>query len=297
VDATLERNNRLKALTGTIVFHGLILLLFIFVVFKNPDPPLFSDTAGVEVNFGLSDEGMGEIQPEPSASESSKMTAPAQQQQAEKSETSKEEKLLTQEDEDAPSLSAAEKPKKEKKPEKKVTPAPVVVKEKSKTEKKEVKEEKKEPVVNANALYKGKSKQGNEGETGKPGDQGIKEGSLYSKTHGNTMGSGTHGTGDGTDGPGGKGGKGYSYSLTGRKIVQPPKIIDNSQETGKVVVDITVDKYGNVTNAVPGGVGSTTLSANLYKKAKEALLKTKFNPSPDGVEEQRGTFTFVFIVE
>jgi TonB family protein len=257
---------------------------------------LFSDTAGVEVNFGLSDEGMGDIQPEPSASEAAKMTAPAEQAKAEKSETSKEEKLLTQDDEDAPAVAAAEKPKKEKKPEKKITPAPVV-KETAKTEKKEVKEEKKEPVVNANALYKGKSKQGNEGETGKPGDQGIKEGSLYSKNHGNTMGSGTHGTGDGTDGPGGTGGKGYSFSLAGRKIVQPPKIIDNSQETGKVVVDITVDKYGNVTNAIPGGRGSTTSSANLYRKAKEALLKTKFNPSPDGIEEQRGTFTFVFIVE
>jgi len=296
MDAAVERNNKLKALTGTLIFHGIILLLFIFVVFKNPDPPLFSDTAGVEVNFGLSDEGMGDIQPEPSASESAKMSTPTEQAKAEKSETSKEEKLLTQEDEDAPSLAAADKPKKEKKPEKKITPTPVV-KEKPKTEKKEVKEEKKEPVVNANALYKGKSKQGNEGETGKPGDQGIKEGSLYAKNHGNTMGSGTHGTGDGTDGPGGHGGKGYSYSLTGRKIVQPPKIIDNSQETGKVVVDITVDKYGNVTNAIPGGRGSTTSSANLYRKAKEALLKTKFNPSPDGVEEQRGTFTFVFIVE
>jgi len=299
MDAAVERNNKVKALAGTIAFHTVILLIFIFVVFKNPDPPMFADTAGVEVNFGLSDEGMGDVQPEPASSQASQPKPVAQEAKSQQQDISKEEKLVTQEDEESEPIPSSEKPKKEKKPEKKITPVPVV-KEVPKPEKKEVKEMKevkKEPVVNANALYKGKTKSGNEGETGKPGDQGIKEGSLYSKTHGDKSGTGTQGTGDGFDGPGGPGGKGMSYSLAGRKLFQAPKITDNSQETGKVVVDITVDKYGNVTNANPGGRGSTTSSANLYRKAKEAALKAKFNPSPEGVEEQRGTITFVFIVQ
>ena len=296
MNTVIERNNRLKALTGTILFHGIILLVFLLVVFKNPDPPMFSDTAGVEVNFGLSDEGMGDVQPEPAPAELSNAATAAQQQKSIEQDLSKDEKIMTQEVEDAPALTEKEKPKKEKKTEKKITPVPVV-KETAKTDKKEVKEVKKEPVVNANALYKGKAKAGNEGETGKPGDQGIKEGSLYVKNHGTTMGSGDHGNGDGTDGEGGKGGKGVSFSLAGRKLFQAPKINDSSQETGKVVVDITVDKYGTVTNANPGGRGSTTSSANLYRKAKEAALKARFNPSPEGVEEQRGTITFVFIVQ
>jgi periplasmic protein TonB len=76
----------------------------------------------------------------------------------------------------------------------------------------------------------------------------------------------------------------------------PPKISDQSQEQGKVVVDITVDKTGNVVTAGAPGRGSTTTSTNLVRKAKEAAMKTKFSPSAEGVEEQRGTITFVFIL-
>lgn len=294
-----ERNNKLKALAGTLVLHGLLLLLFFLVVFHNPDPPLFADTAGVEVNFGFSEDGMGEIQPEPVTTELSKPVPVNVDAKTQAEEKSDKVKLLTQDLEESDAVPNPEKPKKEKNPEKKTTPSPVVT-ETKKVEKKEVKEvktEKKEPVVNSNALYKGKTKAGNEGETGKPGDQGIKEGSLYAKNHGQTSGSGNHGIGDGTDGPGGAGGKGTSFSLKGRKLFQAPKISDNSQETGSVVVDITVDKFGTVINANPGGRGSTTSSANLYRKAKEAAMKAKFSPSPEGVEEQRGTITFVFIVQ
>lgn len=296
MDATLERNNKLKALAGTLLFHGLIFILFFLIVFKNPDPPMFSDTAGIEVNFGLSEDGMGDVQPEPASSQARASQAMVEAQKNMAEDVSKEEKLLTQEVDDAPAVASSEKPKKDKRPVVKTNPTPVI-KESKKEERKEVKEEKKEPVVNTNALYKGKTKSGNEGETGKAGDQGIKEGSLYVKNHGNQMGQGDHGTGDGAFGNGGTGGKGISFSLGGRKLFQAPKISDNSQETGRVVVDIIVNKYGTVTSANPGGRGSTTSSANLYRKAKEAALKAKFNASPEGVEEQRGTITFVFIVQ
>ncbi len=296
-DIHTERKNKAKALAGTLVFHGLILLVFFLVVFHNPEPPMFSDTAGVEVNFGLSDEGMGEVQPEPASADAAASKAMEQAQKRQESEPQKEEKLLTQDVEEAPVVNTTEKAKKEKKKPEVVKPAPVV-KETPKEQKKEVKAEPKKPDVNPNALYKGKSKSGNEGETGKPGDQGIREGSLYAKKHGDQTGSGDHGTGDGQYGDGGNGnGKGVSFSLAGRKLFKAPKINDTSQETGKVVVDITVDKYGTVTNANPGARGSTTSSANLYRKAREAALQAKFNASPEGVEEQRGTITFVFIVQ
>jgi TonB family protein len=63
-----------------------------------------------------------------------------------------------------------------------------------------------------------------------------------------------------------------------------------------VVVDITVNKDGTVINARPGARGTTTTSSLLFSKAKEAALKAKFNPGTAGVEEQRGTITFVFVV-
>lgn len=274
-----DRKDKWKALAGTFLFHGFILLAFFLIVFTNPDPPLFSDNAGVEVNFGYMDEGTGDVQPEPEK----QLVTPAPQKEQQEKSVEAEKDVMTQEVEEAPAIAKKETPKKEIKKN-------TVVIEKPK------KEQPKQPVVDQNALYKPKKK-GGEGETGKPGDQGIEEGSLYSKTHGQNMGTGDHGTGTGNDGTGGNGdGKGYSFSLGNRSMRVPPNISDQSQEQGKVVVDITVDKLGNVLSASGPGRGSTTTSSNLVRKAKEAAMKSKFSPSPEGVEEQRGTITFVFIL-
>lgn len=48
MDAVLDKNNRLKAFAGTLIFHGLLFLLFFLIVFHNPEPPMFSDTAGLK---------------------------------------------------------------------------------------------------------------------------------------------------------------------------------------------------------------------------------------------------------
>jgi outer membrane biosynthesis protein TonB len=161
---TAEANDRWKALAGTIIFHGIILIAFLFIVFKNPDPPLYSDNSGVEVNFGYMEDGMGEVQPEP---DKQVVTAVQQQRQPEqKQEVEKE--IMTQEVEDAQEIA-----KKEVKKEVKKTPVTIT------PPKKEVP---KQPTVNQSALYKPK-KNGGEGETGKTGDQGIEEGSLYTKNY------------------------------------------------------------------------------------------------------------------
>jgi periplasmic protein TonB len=279
MERSVQKNNKLYALIGSLVFHGALMLIFVLAVFRNPDPPLFADSGGVEVNFGNSEEGMGDIQPE-------KLTEPEPARPQKAVVRPPKESIQTQDLEESP-VTAKEPPKEP-------------VKEPVKEPAKEVKEEVKQPAVNPQAIYKGKKSSntanaGNEGETGKPGDQGIKEGSLYSKTHGDKSGSGNQGTGEGSAGSGG--GKGVSYSLSGRKMLKVPEIVDRSQESGKVVVNITVDKYGNVTRAVPGARGSTTTSAVLYSKAQQAALRAKFDANPEAAEEQYGTITFVFILQ
>jgi TonB family protein len=69
--------------------------------------------------------------------------------------------------------------------------------------------------------------------------------------------------------------------------------LGRKKEEGKVVVEITVDSEGNVIEANPNGRGTTTSSALLKAKAKQAALATKFNIEGK-FEEQRGTITIIF---
>jgi TonB family protein len=90
---------------------------------------------------------------------------------------------------------------------------------------------------------------------------------------------------------------GEGARLPGRSLLNKPERLTDSEAEGIVVVSIIVDENGNVTEAVPGQRGSTTQDAALYKKAKEAAFHAKFNPSPEGIKEQKGTYTFVFTLE
>lgn len=135
------------------------------------------------------------------------------------------------------------------------------------------KEEKKpaEPAINQNALFsKGKVKKGN------GGSQGVSKGS----------GSGAGGNGDG---------KGVSFNLGGRgaKELVPPSASNNTP--GKIVVEIFVDKEGNVVRAKAGVKGTTISNSNLYRKCEQAARKCKFAADPNAPEEQRGTITYRFV--
>ena len=180
---------------------------------------------------------------------------------------------LTQDVEDAPKI-VKEKPK----PKPVEAPKPKPVEQVKKPE---------EPKLDQKAMYpgkknnQGKGNPGNEGETGKPGDQGSPDGSMDSKSH----------TGSG------KGNSGISFDLAGRNMTRKPQISDQSQETGRVVIEVIVDKDGNVTS-VNGPIRcSSTTAGVLVAKAKQAAKEAKFSKSPNGVEEQRGTITFVFKFE
>lgn len=140
---------------------------------------------------------------------------------------------------------------------------------------------------------------GGKGDNNVAGENGSPNGDPYKNgTGGNGNGKGG-GEGDG-EGPGSGPGKGPGYGggkvgidLKGRAVVKPPKLPSDTKEEGKVVVEITVDSEGNVIEANPNGRGTTTSSAILKAKAKQAAFATKFNV--DGkFEEQKGTITIVF---
>ena len=148
-------------------------------------------------------------------------------------------------------------------------------KEENKTE-----EKKPEPVVNTKALYPGK-KQNNSNSQGiseGQGDQGSQDGDPNSNAY----------TGGGT------GTNGIAYQLGGRTIAEIKKPNYDSQQQGKVVVTIRVDRNGKVISATPGAKGSTTTNAYLYSKAKEAALKTTFEANTTAPEIQVGTIIYNF---
>jgi TonB family protein len=243
-----EKKEKRKGLAGTLAVHGLLFLLLFLYKIITPEPP--KEEGGILINFGTSETGLG-TQEEASAS------SPPQIQQAEAKQ-----EVVTQDEE--PTVAIKKNTKK--------TETPVV----KKTEKKP------EPVVNPNAIYKGKnsnSKSGSEGVTQGPGNQGDPNGDPSSPNY-------TGGKGDGIG----------SFDLKGRSIIRPPTIKDNSQETGKVEVDIVVDKNGNVTG-VSIGRKSTTTSSHLQQLALKAARETKFSSSLKGEEIQSGSITFVFVVQ
>ncbi len=80
-----------------------------------------------------------------------------------------------------------------------------------------------------------------------------------------------------------------SYQMEGRTMEKFPKIQLGSQETGVVVVDVIIDKYGNVKSADPGASGTKTSNDTyLFTKAKAACQGAKFNSDPVAPLSTRG---------
>lgn len=84
-------------------------------------------------------------------------------------------------------------------------------------------------------------------------------------------------------------------SIKGRtfrgSIPEPQFAVQNS---GTVVVTISVDRNGDVLTAVPGAQGTTVTDKALWQAAREAALKTHFNIDADADEKQYGTITYIF---
>ena len=252
-----------KSVVLTIILHGIIALLLWFLNLSTPNPPFAEGLAGGGgggsfVEFGTLD--ISDVAPAP---------AP---------EPEPEEEIMTNDDEQTVSIDQPEKTKDKPEKKEKVKEQPKV-----KVDLVEV------PKVNQNALFKG-GKRNNGG-----AQQGTGEGGGLGDGKGTGNGPGT-GSGDGGGNGGGSGkGDGFGYDLTGRGIRSAAKVVDNSQETGTVVINIKADKNGNVVSADGPARGSTTTSANLVKKSKEAAEKVKFSPSD--VEVQKGTMTFRYFLK
>ena len=247
------KKSELYGSAGPMTFM-VLLLLFLFLLFM-PGTKM-PEEEGIMVSFGDAIEGGGpmqEVQPETKPVETSPPPASATKPV--------KQDLMTQDDN---SLAIAEQKKKERE-----------AREAAERERKEQarieaerKRKEQEAIDKANALMGGMGS--NTGSTGSGSTSG-------NTSQGNPLGSGSSG--------------GNSWSLNGRslsgRLVQPSY---NSNEEGRITVNIRVDANGNVTSA---SVGSPTniSSTELRNAAISAAKATKFT-SGNGVAA--GTITYNF---
>ncbi len=269
MDASAENKNKYLALAFTLGFHALLFLLFLLTVFITPIPP-FEIKPIPEIEIGLGIEGKGNKDAGGSGKHDKDI---ATSQEAAKTPVKNNDapNILTDNSEPTAVVKSNPKNKKEIK-----TETPVVEEPKPSSE-----------LLNALAALKTKTKH-----TGKGEGDGNTNGSGTGDKQGVGDGDGT-GHGNGTPGFNGRGG----YDLKGRMLIKKPARMTDSQEEGIVIVEIIVDENGKVVKATAGQRGSTTTSSNLYAKARQAAYEAKFNPSAEGIKEQRGTYTFVFTLE
>jgi colicin import membrane protein len=260
----------------TIILHVAVLVLFLFAGFRVPLP--LPAEKGILINFGDVDEAGGKEEPKYNMEKMSKAKPHVAKEPAKKVVT--KESLMTQDYEEAPSIKEKNKSKKKEVIKKELEPKKITTDSKSKKAAEEVKEP--EPVVNKNALYKGRKQgteyTGSEGVGTGKGNQGSLSGSENATDH--SLGTGS--------------GSGTTFSLDGRNPVSLPKPDINTQKEGRVVVEIKVDRAGNVISAVPGVKGSTTLENSLMTAAKRAALASKFDTKTDAAYTQTGTITYIF---
>lgn len=264
-----EENNFPKALAYSSGVMALIILISYLVVFGVSTPPEELGTGGILVNYGTAPEGMGDdftSIDEPSVAPNANNTSPDQvvpdQTAVDPSSQTSDKAIVTQNTDDAPAITTNKK-----NPGSVPTTSPVTKDSK--------------PTVNENALYKGKKNNGSgegDGTGSTPGNQGDPDGSTLSPNYG-------------------EGGSGFgSARLTNRIAVVKPKVEDSGQATGKVIVEIRVNKDGTIADAKIGR-GTTIYDYKLRQKCLAAVNAARFNRSETAPEIQEGSFVFIFKVD
>jgi len=286
----LDKNNR-KALIGTILFHGLLILALMFLALRTPLP--LPGEQGVEVNLGYADQGAGMLAKQiPIAKPIVKKEEKVVQNTPEPKPAPKtaKTKILTQDTEEAPSL--VKKKAKPIKPKPKLVKKKIIVVKEKPVEKKAEKPKEKvvkkvieapKPVVNQRALFKVPAGEKNQGQgiSQGPGDQGKPKGFEKSKSY----------TGKGGEG------HGISYNLGDRGARFLDKPSSSFNEQGTVVVKIWVSPKGGVVDAKVYAKGTTVVDKNLRNMAVRAALNSSFSSDPGAPAEQIGTITYHFILK
>jgi outer membrane biosynthesis protein TonB len=270
-----------RAATGTIVIHVLLLLFFLLFRYSTPEVKPVEEL-GMEVNLGTDENGNGFEQPQSIEDPSKNATQEVATETPVENITATE--IEHSEEPEAPKIApivANNNKGKEIKPH---TQKPDV-KSKLKKEKKHnlatnIKPKQKPRYVYHNSNGNGGNKAmnnvagNNEGNTHGKGDRGLPNGVPGSSNYKGSPGNGTGG---------------ISHTLSGRDI-SPKQFVAEFNEAGKVVVRVKVDRDGNIISKT---IRSSS-SAKLSEIALQKLAQAHFTKKSDAAPEQIGDVTFVF---
>ena len=293
-----REEHRREALMGAVVVHALLAAVFIFTVFKGPDPPLTFGGDGVELNYGIDEAGSGDLQtlaqanPSPNREDSrpparnpTPQPQPVVRSTPAPTPPAAAEKIITSEAEESPvKVPPVEKPA--------PTPAPEPPREEP------VREAPPKPAPKPRTLYtpKGSADGGGNGSSGtsttptgnnngdRPGsvgDQGDPRGSLDAKALYGQPGSGGSGS---SPGSGGNGLEMSGWTVAG-KLTAP--VLDNN--SGFVRFRIRIDENGEVESVakVAGNV-----SPAQEKVCRDAVMQASFRRTTAAGGGATGYYTF-----
>ena len=289
-----EQKQRRDSLTMSIVIHGLLLLLLLLPILTSlqddPEPPKFQ---GIQVAFGqVEAKQQTRENPAPSSSKKASKTVPVQSKAK-----------------PSPVSESNSKPSPTKLVSKTLTKKEdvIAVKEKVRASKKES-EEKAKMKAKAEAKAKAireaeeKAKKAEEEKARKAAEEAAKKEAAKSKFNNilkSADGKGAPSKGSPNGHPDaealegitkgrGKAGNG----LGNRGLIHAPVISDNSQSTGRVVVNICVNAQGKVMKANFTQKGSTTTDSHLIDLAIKSAKNYRFSES--NAVEQCGDITIDF---
>ena len=265
-----------KAAAWTIGVHILLLLLFVMLRWGLPEQIPVQEL-GMEVNLGTSNNGSGDDQPM-----STEQPAPDAASVAFKSAAQQTTAAKEFEESNEPDAPVVNQPNKSKA----VTHANTTTETRTRPTI--------QPTTENNSHQQQKPRFVYQGSTGKGGNGAQQD--HPGTSEGNTTGPGDRGVPNGTpgaanyEGSPGNGNGGINHNLTGRSIVAfPPKEAD-FKEGGRVVIRVTVNRAGVITDKRIMSISNASLRDIALRKVE----KIRFNKSDSSPEEQFGNITFVF---
>ncbi len=287
--------NRKTAISGfvTVAVHALIILFLIWQILTPPNPPYTESGGGMIVNFGTDETGSGDVQPMTLTPIQADFSPPPSAKQ-EPAPSAKED-VATQDIEEAPvtmkKTTEAEKPKPTESTAIKPVDKPKTTENKpSNSTKESAPTPQPKPIEDAmfkKGAYGNPNQSKGDGTGGKQGDQGSPGGDPNSKNYLNSESGLGIGPGSGNL---------RGVSLKGRRSTSlpAPKFCN---EKGNVIIDITVNRDGSVTDAKYHREGSTITDKCTIDNAIKAAKLSRFNDDQNADAQQYGSINYVFTVQ